>query len=220
LREQARIERTICVADTKGKLTEYREKRDFARTSEPAPGAAEREAELDEEKRPRVFVIQKHRASRLHYDFRLEVDGVLKSWAVPKGPSMDPKDKRLAAPTEDHPLEYAGFEGVIPEGEYGAGEVIVWDGGVYRNLKQEDPDHEPLTMAEGLEGGHATVWLQGQKLSGGFALIRTKRDEKKPSWLLIKMDDAEARPGSNVVEERPESILSGRKIEELAAGKE
>jgi len=96
----------------------------------------------------------------------------------------------------------------------------VWDGGVYRNLKQEDPDHEPLTMAEGLEGGHATVWLQGQKLSGGFALIRTKRDEKKPSWLLIKMDDAEARPGSNVVEERPESILSGRKIEELAAGKE
>ncbi|MEN6546959.1 MAG: DNA polymerase ligase N-terminal domain-containing protein [Armatimonadia bacterium] len=201
-------------------LEEYRKKRDFARTPEPAPVSAEREAELEEEKRPRVFVIQKHDARALHYDFRLEVDGVLKSWAVPKGPSMDPKDKHLAVPTEDHPLEYAAFEGIIPEGAYGAGEVIVWDGGVYRNLKQEDPKHEPQTMAEGLEGGHATVWLQGKKLNGGFALIRTKRDEKKPSWLLIKMDDAEARPGSTIVEERPESILSGRKIEELATGNE
>lgn len=137
------------------KLAEYRKKRDFAKTAEPEPQT--RAGAHDEEQRPRVFVIQKHDASRLHYDFRLEVDGVLKSWAVPKGPSLNPKDKRLAVMVEDHPLEYASFEGTILEGQYGAGTVIVWDGGTYRNLKQEDPDHEPQTMAEGLAGGHATV---------------------------------------------------------------
>lgn len=197
------------------KLSEYRKKRDFAKSPEPGGVAGESAAEADEH-RQRVFVIQKHDARRLHYDFRLEVEGVLKSWAVPKGPSLNPSDKRLAVPTEDHPLEYAAFEGVIPEGEYGAGEVIVWDGGVYRNLKEEDPDHEPMTMGEGLEEGHATVWLEGQKLRGGFALIRTSQQQGgKQNWLLVKMDDAAADPERDIVSERPESILSGKTIEDL-----
>jgi DNA ligase D-like protein (predicted 3'-phosphoesterase) len=199
------------------KLEDYRRKRDFEKTPEPSPADP---AEVADERRNRVFVIQKHRATRLHYDLRLEVDGVLKSWAVPKGPSLNPKERRLAVEVEDHPLEYAAFEGVIPDGEYGAGEVIVWDGGVYRNLKETDPDHPPMTMAEGLEQGHATVWLEGKKLHGAFALIRTKGDPEKPSWLLIKMDDAHAEPERDIVKERPESILTGRKIEELKVGEQ
>src|SRR5438132_4733421 len=142
-------------------LARYREKRDFRNTPEPRPRTLRRGG-----KRPR-FVIQKHDATSLHYDFRLEVDGVLKSWAVPKGPSTDPRDKRLAMPTEDHPLEYADFEGVIPEGEYGAGPVIVWDAGTYRNLTERDGREIP--MAEGLRRGHVKVWLDGRKLRGAYS---------------------------------------------------
>ena len=153
------------------------------------------------------FVIQKHAATSLHYDFRLEVDGVLKSWAVPKGPSTDPRDKRLAMEVEDHGLDYAGFEGVIAEG-YGAGAVIVWDNGTYENLSEEP-------MAEALERGTARVWLHGKKLRGGYTLRRTSGG-KKPQWLLMKRRDEEADARRDPVSTEPQSVLSGRTIEEVS----
>ncbi len=161
-------------------------------------------------KRDPIFVVQKHHATSLHYDFRLEVDGVLKSWAVPKGPSTDPREKRLAMEVEDHALDYADFEGVIEEGSYGAGPVIVWDTGTYENLSQEE------SMAEALERGTARVWLQGEKLRGGYTLRRTSAGEK-PKWLLIKRRDVEADARRNPVSTEPRSVLSGRTIDEVAA---
>jgi DNA ligase D-like protein (predicted 3'-phosphoesterase) len=154
-------------------------------------------------------VIQKHDASRLHYDFRLEVDGTLRSWAVPKGPSTDPREKRLAVEVEDHPLEYAGFEGVIDEGNYGAGAVIVWDAGTYRNLDEE------RSMAEAIESGHAKIWLDGEKLKGGWTLQRT-RTGRQPQWLLIKRRDEEADARRNPQSTQPASIKSGRTVEQVA----
>jgi len=159
-------------------------------------------------------VIQKHDATSLHYDFRLEAAGVLKSRAVPKGPSTNPKDKRLAMPTEDHPLDYAGFEGVIPEGEYGAGPVIVWDTGTYRNLTEKDGREVPVEDA--VERGHVKVWLEGKKLTGGYALTRIGGG-KKGRWILVKMDDEAADARRNPVKSRPESVISGRTVEELEA---
>lgn len=188
-------------------LRRYKEKRDFTGTPEPPP-------EVKEGGGKPVFVIQKHDASNLHYDLRIESGGVLKSWAVPKGPSMDPKARRLAVPTEDHPMAYADFEGVIPEGHYGAGTVIVWDRGTYRNTKGED-----ASLEENLGEGHATLWLQGTKLRGGFALIRTGGGEK-PRWLFFKMKDDEARPGSDVLAEMPNSVKTGRSLEEVAEQEE
>jgi DNA ligase D-like protein (predicted 3'-phosphoesterase) len=182
------------------RLAEYRRKRNLRRTPEPGARGRRRRRE------PR-FVIQKHAASSLHYDFRLEADGVLKSWAVPKGPSTDPREKRLAMPTEDHPLAYADFEGVIPEGEYGAGTVIVWDAGSYRNLGEE-----PVEQA--LEAGHAAVWLQGKKLRGGYALTRIGGG-KRERWLLVKMEDEEADRRRNPVSTQPESVLSGKTVEQM-----
>src|SRR6476469_7322345 len=155
----------------------YRAKRDFRKTREPGGGKGGRGR-----KHEPIFVIQKHDASSLHYDFRLEVDGTLRSWAVPKGPSTDPREKRLAVEVEDHPLDYADFEGVIGEGNYGSGAVIVWDAGTYRNLDDEQ------SMAEQLEAGHAKVWLEGEKLQGGWTLQRT-RGGSKPQWLLLKRKD-------------------------------
>ena len=192
---------------TQDNLEVYRVKRDFAITPEPPGGERER---LE---RP-AFVIQKHDASTLHYDVRLEVDGVLKSWAVPKGPSLNPRDKRLAMPTEDHPMGYADFEGVIPAGQYGGGTVIVWDTGTYRNTTQRKGD--PVPMAEALTQGHATFALEGHKLRGGWALTRvaTGDDER---WLLVKRSDDESDLARNVVEAEPMSVLSGRTIEEMAA---
>ncbi|RPI96955.1 MAG: DNA ligase [Chloroflexi bacterium] len=154
--------------------------------------------------RPR-FVIQKHDASRLHYDFRIEVGDVLKSWAVPKGPSTDPSDKRLAVATEDHPLSYIDFEGTIPEGEYGAGTMLVWDTGFYRNL-QDQP------VEQGLQAGKIDIWLEGQKLNGGYALVRTGEE----NWLLIKKKDEQADPSRNPVKSEPDSVLSGRSLDEIA----
>ncbi len=193
----------------KDSLKNYREKRDFRRASEPS-GGKKRSSD-----RP-IFVVQKHDASRLHYDFRLEVEGVLKSWAVPKGPSTDPRDKRLAVPTEDHPLDYADFEGVIPEGQYGAGTVLVWDTGAYRNLKEKGG--KPVPMAQAVEDGHVTVWLEGKKLRGGYALTRFKKG-KDESWLLVKMNDEEADARRNPVNTQPESVLGGRTLEEIAKGR-
>jgi DNA ligase D-like protein (predicted 3'-phosphoesterase) len=192
---------------SENKLSEYQQKRDFRRTAEPAGGQKE------PSENP-IFVIQKHDASSLHYDLRLEVDGVLKSWAVPKGPSTDPSVKRLAIPTEDHPLDYADFEGVIPEGEYGAGTVLVWDTGPYRNL-QADKQDGSRSMETSVEEGHVEVWLEGSKLQGGYALIRTgKGDDAR--WLLIKMDDEEADARRNPTSTEPKSVLSGRTLEEIA----
>ncbi|HZD03492.1 MAG TPA: DNA polymerase ligase N-terminal domain-containing protein, partial [Longimicrobiales bacterium] len=186
----------------------YRRKRDFRKTVEPKGGDVSAS-----ENGPR-FVIQEHGASSHHFDFRLEVEGVLRSWAVPKGPSTDPRDKRLAMPTEDHPLEYGDFEGVIAEGEYGAGAVLVWDAGSYRNLKEDDDGNE-VPLADQLADGHATVWLEGEKLRGGYALTRvaTGDDER---WLLVKMDDEEADARRNPVSTEPESVKTGRTLEEVA----
>ena len=191
---------------TRGSLKDYQEKRDFKRTPEPAGGRGPGSGEP-------IFVIQKHAARRLHYDFRLEVDGVLKSWAIPKGPSTDPQDKRLAVPTEDHPLEYAGFEGVIPAGEYGGGTVLVWDTGSYRNLTEKKG--EAIPMGQAMAHGHVKVWLEGRKLKGGYALTRFKTG-KDESWLLVKADDAEADPGRNPVADEPGSVLTGRTLEEIS----
>ena len=193
---------------TQDLLKQYREKRDFGRTAEPAGGKRGPSGQP-------IFVIQKHDATTLHYDFRLEVGGVLKSWAVPKGPSTDPRQKRLALPTEDHPLEYATFEGVIPEGEYGAGTVLVWDIGTYRSLRAEKED-DGASMEQALAEGKVEVWLEGKKLRGGYALIRTdKSDDER--WLLVKMADDEADPRRDPISSQPESVLSGRSLEEIAA---
>lgn len=196
----------------KDKLEDYKKKRDFRKTSEPGEG----EVEFDwAESRP-IFVIQKHQASSLHYDFRIEVDGVLKSWAVPKGPSTDPSVKRLAVPTEDHPLGYADFEGVIPEGEYGGGTIMVWDRGTYRNLKETDESgDEPPSVEAQLEDGHATIWLEGEKLRGGYALIRTG-DGSEARWLLIKMDDDGADARRNPTSTESKSVKTGRTLEEIS----
>jgi bifunctional non-homologous end joining protein LigD len=167
------------------RLRSYREKRDFKATSEPEPSPSPQARPSQEQPGEMIFVVQKHEARTLHYDLRLEVEGVLRSWAVPKGPSMDPKDKRLAIETEDHPLEYAGFEGTIPKGEYGAGTVTIWDYGVYRNITEQDGLEVPMSQA--LEKGHAAFWLEGRRLLGGFALTRTKR-----GWILVKMRDEHA----------------------------
>jgi DNA ligase D-like protein (predicted 3'-phosphoesterase) len=159
-----------------------------------------------------MFVVQKHQARSLHYDFRLEVDGALASWAVPKGPSTDPREKRLAMRVEDHSLDYGDFEGVIPEGSYGAGAVIVWDTGSYRNLTRRDGAEVP--MAEALENGHAVVCLEGRKLRGGYALTRTGGGGKE-RWLLVKTRDEQADARRNPVSTQPESVLSGKTIEEM-----
>jgi DNA ligase D-like protein (predicted 3'-phosphoesterase) len=191
------------------RLAEYCAKRDFARSPEPAGG---HEGAGDEP----IFVVHKHEARSEHYDFRLEVDGVLKSWAVPKGPSMDPREKRLAVRVEDHPLEYAEFEGVIPQGQYGAGPVIVWDTGRYRNRTRRDGVEAPLEQA--LDQGHIVVELFGHKLRGGFALTRIRRDPRgREQWLLVKTRDEHAAAGADPVSTRPESVLSGRTVEQLAA---
>jgi DNA ligase D-like protein (predicted 3'-phosphoesterase) len=153
------------------------------------------------------FVIQKHAATRLHYDFRIEVDGVLRSWAVPKGLSTDPREKRLAVEVEDHPIQYADFEGLIGEG-YGAGAVIVWDEGRYRNLDEE------RSVAETLAAGHAKVWLEGHKLRGGWTLQRTRAGDK-PQWLLIKRRDEGADARRRPERTQPESVKTGRTIEQV-----
>ena len=189
-------------------LQAYREKRHFDKTPEP-------QGESQEASERPLFVVQKHDASNLHYDFRLEVDGLLKSWAVPKGPSTDPSEKRLALPTEDHPLEYADFEGVIPEGEYGAGTVMVWDIGPYQNLRAQKEENS-LSMSASYEDGQIEVWLEGKKLQGGYALVRTDTGDNE-RWLLIKMDDDEADARRNPTSTEPKSALSDRTLDEIVA---
>lgn len=182
-------------------LSTYNKKRDFKQTSEPSG----KENDLQEDEKL-AFVIQRHRASRLHYDFRLELDGVLKSWAVPKGPSLNPHDKRLAMMVEDHPYDYKDFTGVIPEGNYGAGIVEIWDSGTYTSLQNKGniKEDENLLRA-GLESGNLKFTLHGQKLQGEFALVKLK-DSEANSWLLIKHRDGFATDDPyNSEEDTPEN---------------
>src|SRR6202158_4828234 len=202
----------------RARLTEYRQKRDFARTQEP-PGEV-----ISPPARPgRLrFVIQKHAARRLHFDLRLELDGVMKSWAVPKGPSVDPSVKRLAMQVEDHPIDYNTFEGTIPKGEYGGGTVMLWDGGTYSSDVATSPDEEEDAIREGLNRGDLKMTFHGERLRGSYALIRMKfaRDgsSSKPQWLLIKHRDEFARD-RDVVAENMTSVDTGRTMEEIASGK-
>jgi DNA ligase D-like protein (predicted 3'-phosphoesterase) len=193
-------------------LAEYRSMRDPRTGPEPSGDGSSARDGRDEP----IFVVQKHLARSEHYDFRLEVGGVLKSWAVPKGPSTDPREKRLAIRVEDHPLEYADFEGVIPEGQYGAGAVIVWDRGTYRNRTRRDGAEVPIERA--LEDGHVVVELHGRKLRGGYALTRTGRDARgRERWLLVKKRDDHADAGRDPLTGEPESVLSGRTVEQVAS---
>ena len=194
------------------KLKEYRQRRDFQTTIEPKGAAGPSRAAEKRGKQPR-FVVQKHDATRMHYDFRLEIDGVLKSWAVPEGPSTDPQVKRLALETEDHPLEYLTFEGVIPKGQYGAGPIIVWDKGTFTNIRGEK--RKPFTLQESYDQGLIEVRLEGEKLHGAYALVRTKFRDAKNSWLLVKMKDSEADPDLDIVSAFPESVKSGKTIEQV-----
>ena len=186
-------------------LATYRAKRNFRRTPEPR-------GRVHKPSRKPIFVIQQHAARTLHYDFRLEAGGVLKSWAVPKGPSVKPKDKRLAMPTEDHPLEYATFEGVIPEDEYGAGRMIVWDTGTYRNVS--DRDGSLVAVEDALRAGRIRLWLDGKKLHGGYALTRIGKG-RAARWLLVKKDDEFAQAKTDVLRSAPDSVLSGRTLDEI-----
>ena len=193
-------------------LAAYRAKRSFRDTPEPPPRKGR-----GRQRQP-TFVIQQHDATAMHFDFRLEVDGVLKSWAVPRGPSMNPRDKRLAMPTEDHPMAYGSFEGVIPKGQYGAGPVIVWDAGTFGNLTERDGHEVP--MGEALRNGHAKFWLEGRKLRGGWALTRTPvGGSAREKWLLVKLKDDEADARRNPVSTQPESVRSGRTIDEMRRGR-
>jgi DNA ligase D-like protein (predicted 3'-phosphoesterase) len=192
------------------RLKRYRSKRDPTATAEPGvAGEGSAPARRSRRRTDRRFVIQEHAASSLHYDFRLEVDGTLRSWAVPKGPSTDPRVKRLAVEVEDHPLQYADFEGLIGRGNYGAGAVIVWDAGTYRNLDEQ------RSMAEAIEDGHVKVWLEGKKLQGGWTLQRT-RGGAKPQWLMIKRRDERADARRNPQSTQPESVKTGRTVRQLA----
>jgi bifunctional non-homologous end joining protein LigD len=189
------------------RLTEYKRKRDFKKTPEPAGKVKSSKGELE-------FVVQKHAASRLHYDFRLELDGTLKSWAVPKGPSLDPSVKALAVQVEDHPLDYAGFEGVIPEGQYGGGTVMVWDRGAWEPEGEED-------ASRAFKKGRLKFALHGEKLKGSWALVRMggSAGEGGKNWLLIKHNDKYAKKSSefNLVEKKPKSVVTKRTMEQIAA---
>ncbi len=190
-------------AQRPGRLSKYQEKRDFTRTPEPAGGTTEAPG-------GNRFVVQRHRARRRHYDLRLELDGVLVSWAVPKGPTLDPTARRVAVHVEDHPVEYVDFEGAIPAGEYGGGDVVVWDRGTWQCVETDDP-------AQAIEDGNLHFDLHGEKLAGRFVLVRRAReDSNKEQWLLLHKKDDHAQPGWDP-EDHPRSVKSGRTNEEVAA---
>jgi bifunctional non-homologous end joining protein LigD len=193
------------------KLSTYRSKRDFQKTAEPSG-----DTQLAGSNRRR-FVIQKHDATRLHYDLRLELDGVFKSWAVTKGPSLDPHDKRLAVEVEDHPLDYGDFEGTIPKGQYGGGTVMLWDRGYWEPEGNKSPE-------QALAKGDFKFTLEGKRLHGSFVLVRMRNDRnggKRTNWLLIKHHDAFSveNNGEAILEENDTSVASGRTMEMIAAGK-
>ncbi|MDX1653470.1 MAG: DNA polymerase ligase N-terminal domain-containing protein [Brumimicrobium sp.] len=187
---------------------EYAEKRDFRKTDEPE--GDKKKSKGDEP----IFVIQKHDASNLHYDLRIEIDGTLKSWSVPKGPSTDPDEKRMAIPTEDHPIDYADFEGVIPEDEYGGGTVMIWDKGTFENIKEDD-DGNKMSLKDAYDQGTVEIFLKGEKLSGAYALIEMKSGNMEGNWLFIKMDDEEADARRNPVSTEKKSVKTGRTMKEI-----
>ncbi|MGH7652711.1 MAG: DNA ligase D [Gemmatimonadaceae bacterium] len=203
----------------RSQLTEYRRKRDFARTAEPSGDEASPRTRAGRLR----FVIQKHAASHLHFDLRLELDGVMKSWAVPKGPSLDPSVKRLAMQVEDHPIDYNTFEGTIPKGEYGGGSVMLWDRGTYSSDTATSANDEDDAIREGLRRGDLKITFHGERLRGSFALVRMKfarngSSSAKPQWLLIKHRDDYAND-EDVVADNMTSVESGRSMEEITAGK-
>lgn len=187
------------------RLSTYRGKRETAASGEPT--GRRRRGHPDP-----IFVVQRHDASSLHFDFRLEVDGVLASWAVPKGPSLDPRDKRLAVQVEDHPLDYADFEGRIGAG-YGEGTVIVWDTGTFDNVTERQG--EPIALPDAIEAGHLKVVLHGEKLTGAFALTHTKMGGDPKNWILVKVDDDGADRRRRPTSTQNESVLTGRTNEDL-----
>lgn len=186
-------------------LEPYQDKRDFKNTSKPQGKKGESKC---------IFVIQKHDATTLHYDFRLSIDGVLKSWAVPKGLSTRAGEKHLAIRTEDHPIDYADFEGLIPEGEYGGGTVMVWDTGEVEPIVQGEDDEQ--AMAEGLENGAFKFYLKGKKLQGGYALVRMNKKAKQEQWLIFKLADEHADARRHPVRTEPNSVLTGRSMQDIA----
>ncbi len=187
-------------------LSKYNQKRDFNSTTEP-------KGEIVKSKNELIFVVQKHAASQLHYDFRLEMDGVLISWAIPKGPSMNPEEKRLAIMVEEHPYDYKDFEGIIPEGNYGAGKVIVWDSGTYTLVDEQDEGKISSKFKSNLNDGQLSFILNGKKLKGEFALVRLKIKQKN-AWLLIKKDDQYA--SDTDVLKANKSVISNLTLEEMA----
>ena len=201
----------------KDKLAEYERKRDFSQTNEPGAKsktrATKKAKRAPKRKHPR-FAIQKHAATSLHYDLRLEIGGTLASWAVPKGPSLDPRDKRLAMRTEDHPLDYLTFEGVIPKGSYGGGPMIVWDRGVFENIS-ETRRGKKMNLPEAIEKGDVKILLLGDKIKGAYALVRTSDPGEREQWLLIKKKDEYADARRRPTSSQPESVLSGKTIEQL-----
>src|SRR4051812_12713604 len=193
---------------TSAPLAEYKRKRDFSKTAEPEGKPTAKRG------RALRFVVQKHAASHLHYDFRLELDGVMKSWAVPKGPSYDPSVRRLAMEVEDHPIEYNTFEGTIPKGQYGGGTVMLWDRGTYEPESGGGED----ALRDGYERGDLKFILHGERLVGGWVLVRMKRPGARAQWLLIKHRDETATSKLDVTEEVQTSVTTGRTMDEIAGG--
>lgn len=192
----------------------YAEKRDFSKTNEPPEKKSSKHF-----KEGNIFVIQKHDATNLHYDFRLEIDGTLKSWSVPKGPSTNPSIKRMAIPTEDHPMAYAKFEGTIPKGQYGGGTVMLWDKGIYENLKKDEKGNS-ISLSDSYKMGSLEFSLKGKKLQGGYALVKMKGGKMKDNWLLIKMDDEFADARKNPVNTQNQSVTTGRTMTQIAKEEE
>lgn len=204
------------MARSSKQLAEYRRKRDFAKTKEPAGGAATR----PRRRKSLRFIVQKHAARRLHFDLRLELDGVMKSWAVPKGPSTDPADRRLAMHVEDHPMDYNRFEGTIPAGEYGGGTVMLWDRGTYVPNGDDAKDGE-AAVRRGYRAGRLKILFRGKRLRGGYTLVRMRKGDEhdERAWLLIKERDDDADPERDVVRDETTSIATGRTMKQIAEGR-
>jgi bifunctional non-homologous end joining protein LigD len=205
--KQAGAKRKVAAKKTAPALAEYNRKRDFTRTKEPAGTVPQARGKALH------FVIQKHEASHLHYDFRLELDGVMKSWAVPKGPSYDPSVRRLAMEVEDHPISYNSFEGTIPAGEYGGGTVMLWDRGTY----EAEDGGGAESLRRGYEKGDLKIRMHGERLRGGWVLVRMNRPGR-PQWLLIKHRDETADPDLDVTGKHVKSVASKRSMEQIASG--
>lgn len=189
-------------------MKSYNEKRDFSKTREPKDAPSKKKNEQP------IFVIQKHHATNLHYDFRLEIDNTLKSWSIPKGPSTNPSIKRMAIPTEDHPLAYADFEGTIPKGQYGGGTVMIWDRGTIKSIKNDDHGNL-ISLEDSFKAGSLEIFLKGKKIQGGYNLVKMTGGNMKGNWLLIKQKDEHADARRNPVSTQPKSVITDRSLKEI-----